>query len=229
MILKTLTDVGVKRSENQDNYWSAILDVNGVEAGVICICDGMGGLDKGELASKMVVSAIRDNILTYFDFNNIPEVMKKVNSDIISLCKERNIRSMGTTCTVIMCKEGVYKICHIGDSRAYIVNSRGYTQLTEDHSAIRKYGITKRNNLALYNKYKNKLTRCIGVVENIKPDIFEGTYTSGDAFFLCSDGCWHYFDEKKISLESIKDLRVLFSKCIDEGETDNLTAGVLYV
>ena len=64
-----------KRKENQDNYWSAILNVNGEEVGVLCVCDGMGGLDSGEKASRMLVSQIRDHFLETGTIEGIEDVV----------------------------------------------------------------------------------------------------------------------------------------------------------
>ena len=189
MKLYSLTDIGIKRSDNQDNYWSAILKVNDTEAGVVCLCDGMGGLNNGSLASRMVVEAVRDYILREFEFEGIDEVIKLVNQKILGMSGGEREKLMGTTCTFLLCYDGSYKIWHIGDSRAYLIRNGKETLLTTDHSAIHEYNIRKQDNEYLWNKYKNKLTRCIGVKNEILPDIYEGSYNSGDVFFLCSDGC----------------------------------------
>ena len=229
MRINSLTDRGVRRKDNQDNFWSAILRVDGVEAGIVCLCDGMGGLHNGGLASKMVVEAIREYILSKFTFEGIEEVVQKTNSEIYAMSEGSRERLMGTTCTVLLCYGGMYKIYHIGDSRAYLIRNGVSQLLTTDHSAIHMYGIDKRDNPDLWNKYKNKLTRCIGVKNEIVLDYLEGQYIEGDNFFLCSDGCWHYFSEVPLTAESVKDLGVLFRNCISSGETDNITAGVLSI
>ena len=268
MKLHTLTDIGVKRSENQDNYWSAILDVNGNEMGVICLCDGMGGLNNGGKASRMVVKTIRDYILSDFIFDGLEtviqkangeihrlpnndkdnrlvvqaiqdyilsnfifegleNVIQKVNKEIFRLSYGDSSKIMGTTCTTLICYEGTYAICHVGDSRAYVFKNGIPNLLTSDHSAVNLYNISRKENPKMWYKYKNKLTRCIGVKNDVKLDHYRGYYEKNDVFFLCSDGCWHYFDDISMSLEKVTDLNTLFKKCILNGETDNLTAGIL--
>lgn len=225
MKLKSITDIGVHRKENQDNYWSAILTVDDKETGVICLCDGMGGLKDGGLASKMVVEAVKDSILSGMDFSDMPEVLGQANTSIFELGN----RSMGTTCTLVKCSEGLYEIYHIGDTRCYLGKNSELTQLTTDHSFLGKYKGSKRpENISeeKWNKFKNCLTRCIGVKPNVQLDYYKGTYEEGEYFFVCSDGMWHHLDISK--LESIG-LEGLVRDCISKGETDNITAGILYM
>lgn len=229
MKIYSLTDKGLSRKDNQDNYWSAILSVNDEEAGVVCICDGMGGLNNGRLASKMVVEAVRNYLLTNFDFSGLTDVLSKVNNEILSLSNGVKEKLMGTTCTLLVCYKGCYKILHIGDSRAYMLRDNIPSLLTVDHSAVKMYNISKKDNPQLWNKYKSKLTKCIGVKPILEPYYCEGDYLKGDMFFLCSDGCWHYFDDYTLNEDSINDLEALFKKCMSNGETDNLTAGILYI
>lgn len=137
---------------------------------------------------------------------------------------------MGTTCTVILCQNGKYKIYHVGDSRCYRITQEGnITQLTEDHSAIRKFNITKESNPELYKKYRNKLTRCIGVKPEVALDYIEGSYTEGDVFLVCSDGLWHNVDFDALQKGDFENLRESVDSCITLGETGNITVEVLKI
>lgn len=229
MVINSLTDIGVTRSSNQDNFWASRLSVNGKEQAVICLCDGMGGLSHGELASKMVVSAVRGYLLSGNPFDGLDNVIKKVNLEIYRTSSEDKTKMMGTTCTCLQCVDGEYRVWHVGDSRAYLVRNGESKQITIDHSAIRKYGVTKENNPQMYEKYKNKLTRCVGVKQDLQLDYYEGGARVGDRFILCSDGCWRVFEGKDFDVKLLSDLRRLIDTCIEYGETDNLTASVLTV
>lgn len=228
MRIKSLTDIGKSRKENQDNYWSALLNINGLEAGFVCLCDGMGGLNDGGLASKMVVEAIRDGVLHGLSFPELEGVLHQVNKNIFEYAKELN-QQMGTTCTLIQCYNSRYDIMHVGDSRCYLLSAGKYTSLTIDHSALKKYGITRENNFDLWRKYKNCLTRCIGVKESVEVDKYSGSYTAGEGFLLCSDGMWHYIDSNRVSLAQLDNLRGTFDLCMYDGEVDNMTGCLLYV
>lgn len=229
MKLISLTDIGVRRRENQDNYWSALLSVDGEEAGVICMCDGMGGLNSGGLASKMVASAVRDYLKTSIDFYGLKDVIEQANKSIYELSNGDKSAVMGTTCTVLLCYQGKYRILHVGDSRCYLLSNHEFNALTVDHSAIKQYGITKEKSELLYKRYKNSLTRCIGVKPEVTLDYYEGNYSEGDSFLVCSDGLWHYLEDYDYFEEDLFDLKGLVQKCMDSGETDNITVGVLTV
>lgn len=224
MVIVSKSDIGSKRKENQDNFWSTRLEVDGEEVGIVCVCDGMGGLDDGGLASSKVIRSLKKNILESYNIVDIPSILNVVSKSIHDMGKK-----MGTTCTILICSGGTYSIYHVGDSRCYIYREGNLSVLTTDHSALVKYGITKENNIKLWNKYKSSLTNCIGVKESATVDLYEGSYSEGDIFFVCSDGLWHYVEEKGITTEDLENLDLLIGKCIAYGETDNITVSVLKV
>lgn len=225
MKLRSLTDIGIKRKDNQDNYWSARLSVEGEEVGVICLCDGMGGLDKGGLASKTVVEAVKNFFSSDIDMVKLRGVLSRANDDLYDISKMGNI-SLGTTCTVILIKAGVYEILHIGDSRCYhFSKSKGdkLTILTKDHTVVEKYKQSGRElPPSLLKKYQNTLTRCIGVSSRMELDYYTGTYSDDDIFLVCSDGFWHHLSSEDFG--NLDDLESLVKKYIAMGETDNITA-----
>lgn len=231
MRIFSLTDVGKKRKENQDNYWVARLDNNGSEVGVMCLCDGMGGLSNGEQASHIIVEAVREFFKTNTDIKGLSSVISAKNKEIYDLGNSSsNPSPMGTTCTVAIIKEGKCRILHVGDSRLYKWSKLGGTKLlTTDHSALKKYNITAENNPELYKKYKNMLTRCIGISPEVSVDFYTESCKKGDRFLVCSDGFWHFFNDYELGTPRIEDLRGLVDECMDNGETDNITVAVLEV
>lgn len=220
MLLKSLTDIGIKRKDNQDNYWSARLDVNGEEVGVICLCDGMGGLDKGGLASKKVVEAVKKFFSSSIDMHELKSVIRKVHENLYNISKEEKI-SLGTTCTIVLLKRGIYEILHIGDSRCYHYSDK-LSVITKDHTVLERFRESgKKLPPDLYKKYKNTLTRCIGASDKMDLDYTTGSYSDGDIFLVCSDGFWHFLKEEDFS--NLDNLDILIKKYIDMGETDNIT------
>lgn len=226
MEIYSLTDIGKTRTENQDNYWSAILNIDGVETGIVCMCDGMGGLNNGGLASKLVVESVRDSVLSGLDYNSLYNVMQQMNTTIRNLSEPGSL--MGTTCTILCCCNNRYKVFHIGDSRCYKVSQGVVKLVSKDHSVVKEYNISKEENPDLYNKYRSKLTRCIGVKEEAVIDTYTGTYTKGDYFLLSSDGFWHSFEEKGYQL-NLGNLQEAVQECINNGETDNITVSILTI
>ena len=229
MNLQTLTDRGRSRSENQDNFWSAIAEVDGVETGVVCLCDGMGGLQNGGEASRIVVQSVKDHLSKTFDFDGLQSVIEEANGRILSIGGSSRETMMGTTCTVLMVSEGQYRILHVGDVRVYLLRGGSSYRITDDHSAAVALKIDKNKEPDKFRKYRSMLTRCIGAKDSVTPDIYEGGYLDGDIFMVCSDGVWHTFDDVPPSEGDIEDLHSLFDRCMSEGENDNLTACILRV
>ena len=229
MKLSSLTDIGIRRKDNQDNYWSARIDINGKEAGVVCLCDGMGGLDNGGLASRVVVESVKEFFKQSTDFIDLKSVIKKVNTSLYEKSVSEKI-SLGTTCTIVFCMDGTYHILHIGDSRCYrrsLKDEKVYL-LSKDHTVLERFkdeGKVLPERLA--KKYKNTLTRCIGVSSNIDLDYSTGTYDEGDLFLVCSDGFWHYLEDKSFFNSDFSNLQELIKSYIAKGETDNITVGIL--
>ena len=229
MNLQTLTDRGRSRAENQDNYWSAIAEVDGVEHGVVCLCDGMGGLKNGGEASRIVAQSVKDYLAKNFDFEGLRGVIEEANARVNSIGGTSKETMMGTTCSVLMVSEGVYRVLHVGDSRVYLIRGGKAYRITEDHSAVVALRIDRKKEPERWLKYRSKLTRCIGAKDVVKPDYYEGRYIPGDTFFLCSDGVWHTFDDNPLSDADLTDLAALFERCMSEGENDNLTACILRI
>lgn len=227
MRIEAHSDIGY-RKENQDSYWVSILDADGTEVGVSVVCDGMGGLDNGALASRLVVESIRDYLLSSTDFDSLSNVIKNASQTIKSMNEESR---SGTTCTVLFCKNGKFKVYHIGDSRCYFYkkNTGKVYILTEDHTAIRKYKDTLESlSEEELKKYRKKLTRCLGIKENVELDYISGNYSSGDYFLVCSDGFWHNL-RKSDFLENGVELETLATVFKERGETDNITVCELFV
>lgn len=226
MNLRCISDIGARRKDNQDNYWGAIANVDGSNCGIVCVCDGMGGLNDGGLASKIVIDAVREGFMSGVPFKELEGVLQHANSVIYE--KSSSGGKMGTTCTIVEAIDGRYRILHIGDSRCYRISKRGgFDILTVDHSAIKTYNLSPETDYNMWKKYKNSLTKCIGVKPRIKMDYREGSYNKGDKFLVCSDGMWHLFEKACFHLEDLDDLRSLVNKAIREGELDNITCCII--
>lgn len=228
MNLQCVSDIGTKRKDNQDNYWGAIAKVNGSDCGILCVCDGMGGLNNGGLASKIVIDAVREGFMSGVPFRELEQVLQHANSIIFEKSTSGNDGKMGTTCTIVEAIDGRYRLLHIGDSRCYRISRRGgFDILTNDHSAIKQYDLSPEKDYTMWKKYKNSLTRCIGVKPRIKVDYREGSYNKGDRFLVCSDGMWHLFEKPCFRLEDLSNLRELVNKAMREGEADNITCCII--
>ena len=192
-----LTDVGVKRSHNQDACASQpAVDAAGFAAlgHVFVVADGMGGHAVGEKASAKAVRDIpflyskhaRDGIIPA-----IRRAFQETNAGIFAIGQQNpEFRGLGTTSTALVLRpEGAW-VGHVGDSRAYRVRAGQAEQLTFDHSWV--WEIAKRQGVdpdELGDFKKNVIIRSLGPDPEVEVDI-EGPHPvlPGDAFLLCSDG-----------------------------------------
>ena len=192
-----LTDVGVKRSHNQDACTAQpAVDAAGFEAHghVFVVADGMGGHAVGEKASA---KAVRDIPFLYLKhakdgvISAIRRAFQETNTGIYAIgAQNPEFRGLGTTGTALIIRpEGAW-VGHVGDSRAYRVRGGRAEQLTFDHSWV--WEIAKRQGVdpdELGDFKKNVIIRSLGPDADVEVDI-EGPHPvlPGDAFLLCSDG-----------------------------------------
>ncbi len=192
-----LTDVGVKRSHNQDACAAQpAVDAAGYEGvgHVFVVADGMGGHAVGEKASA---KAVRDIPFLYAKHARegaagaLRRAFIETNSGIYAIGQENpEFRGMGTTSTALIIRpEGAW-VGHVGDSRAYRIRKGQAEQLTFDHSWV--WEIAKRQGVdpdELGDFKRNVIIRSLGPDAEVEVDI-EGPHPvqPGDAFLLCSDG-----------------------------------------
>lgn len=206
------TDIGISKETNQDSVVFKHGAYSGGEVLMAIVCDGMGGLSKGELASATVVKEFSkwfDEELPYelehVDLNVIGGkwalMLKDLNVKIIEYAQKNNI-TMGTTFTGILFVGDEYVVTHVGDTRLYHISNR-LNQLTDDQTfiarEIRKGTITMEQ--AKTDKRRNMLLQCVGASDTLEPDVFVGRLEKG-AYLICSDGFRHEISEKEI-LESV--------------------------
>lgn len=196
-----LTDVGIKRSHNED----AIL-VN-KETATFIVADGMGGHKKGEVASRILVETFDEIDTQVLDYAlcdeddtlvNAPDIEKKLNKTVkiatdkmLTYAKEHDITTIiGTTVVGIKYLSNIqaWILFHLGDSRAYHFSQNSLKQLTQDHS---KYEMMKQQNMtqdAILQTGKNIITKAVGNFKAYTLEIDYITTKSEDILLLCSDG-----------------------------------------
>ena len=192
-----LTDVGVKRSHNQDACAvQPATDPAGWEGHghVFVVADGMGGHAVGEKASAKAVRDIPFLYLKHARDGVVPALRRafqETNAGIFAIGQENpEFRGMGTTATALILRpEGAW-VGHVGDSRAYRFRDGKAEQLTFDHSWV--WEIARRQGVdpdELGDFKKNVIIRSLGPDPEVEVDI-EGPHPvrPGDTFLLCSDG-----------------------------------------
>lgn len=204
------TDVGIKKNTNQD---SVLVEIAETDYGKVClavICDGMGGLAKGELASATVIRDVQKWFHEEFPsmlYQGIAaEVLKErwtrllmdENIKITNYGIDNNVR-LGTTAVILLIVGDIYYLIHVGDSRAYRIHS-SILQLTKDHTFVQREMDAGRMTpeQAQVDPQRNVLLQCIGSSNIVEPDFQFGRVEKNTCFLLCSDGFRHVLSVEEI-------------------------------
>lgn len=202
-IVSASTDVGNVKSSNQDSLNVKTLTINGETMVFAIICDGMGGLEKGEVASASMVKAFCSWVL-----NRLPVLCAwgldgmQIRREWFGLIEEYNEKikiygkksaiHMGTTVTAMLLTGGYYYIVNVGDSRAYEICSN-LQVLTRDQTVVAReveQGLLTLEQ-AETDPRRSVLLQCIGASDVVYPDFFLGEVKKDAVYMLCSDGFRH--------------------------------------
>ena len=237
MKISAKTDIGLKRSANQDSFRSGMLTKENIAWAVVC--DGMGGMAAGNIASEQAVEviskALEQNLSpkssSKFIFNLLKTSVDSANATVFDMAsKNVELRGMGTTVVSFVVKDNIAHLIHAGDSRAYIFQNDELLQITTDHSVVQTMvesgQITQDE--AEHHPNKNIITRAVGVAPSIETDMSELSLGSGDIILLCTDGLTNCVDAELIKNTIIDtEFSVLADKLVDlanqNGGNDNIT------
>lgn len=212
------TDTGISKNINQDSLMVKVLSIHGIEAAFAVICDGMGGLEQGEIASGVVVRTFEQWYLKSFpSFLETAQSMaelEKIWKDLIDDCNLRIMdysnqskTTMGTTLTLLLLFNGWYFISHVGDCRVYKMSNE-IEQLTKDQTYVaRQVELGYMTSEQAENDYRrNVLLQCIGTGKKVEPDFEYGEVKPGETFLVCSDGFRHKLTLKELYMNCHKEL-----------------------
>ena len=188
-----VTDVGVKRKENQDSI------VLIPEHGVFCVADGMGGAEGGAAASQSAVACL-SRIFEGLDSPDqvasaagkarlVDRSLNEASREIKKRSDAKGIKGAGTTAVVITFDArdpGAGMIAHAGDSRAYRFRDDKLVQLSKDHTVAAAAGIKDETQLPAM--FKGVVTRAVGVNAKVEVEMTPTDVKVGDVFLLSSDG-----------------------------------------
>lgn len=206
------TDIGIKKDTNQDSCCvkEAVTEKGNILFAVIC--DGMGGLAKGEVASATLVKTFSN----WFE-KELPEILarenpigeveyrwermiKEQNQNISGYGKKLRLQLGSTITAILVLEDGKYLIGHVGDSRAYRITDVEITPLTEDQTVVAKE--VKQGKLtpeeAENDPRRNVLLQCVGASRIVEPVFYYGTVQSNECYMLCSDGFRHVITNDEI-------------------------------
>ncbi|MDH5674932.1 MAG: Stp1/IreP family PP2C-type Ser/Thr phosphatase [Myxococcales bacterium] len=239
-----MTDVGRKRTHNEDSY--AIVE----DENLYLVADGMGGHSSGEVASKMAIETMReffqatsaDPEATWpykmdktrgYEENRLVTGIKLANRRIYEAAqRESRLHGMGTTMVCLLAVRDGALIGHVGDSRVYRLRGESLEQLTEDHSLLNDYIKMKSMTPEEIENFphKNVIVRALGMKETVKVDAILDRPRPGDLYILCSDGLAGPASDEEIREIALghRDLKQAAQAMIDKananGGPDNVTA-----
>lgn len=247
------TDVGRSKETNQDSFALKVVGTAKGKASFCVLCDGMGGLAKGELASKEVTMAFCDwfnndfaNMLRTDTFSEYElhkqwaQVVADENDRISEFAKDNNM-TMGTTATALLFYDNKYYAIHVGDSRIYRIGN-SVQQLTTDHTLVANEILAGRLTAeeAKVDPRRSVLLQCVGASPVVNPEFIVGDVDRDYSFVLCSDGFRHEISDEEMFLRlapaNIDTKEHLGMSCerltelvMSRGEKDNITVVVIKV
>lgn len=197
------TDIGKKRSMNQDNLFFSDEPV-GCLPNLYIVADGMGGHKAGDYASSYAVYQFVEFVKQCEDSNPIT-VMKQgiraVNDEILTASKEREeLNGMGTTFVCAVVDANHLYVANIGDSRLYVLDKDSIRQITLDHSLVEELIRTGQLDPLKVRNHpeKNIITRALGASEEAIPDFFEIELYMDEKILMCSDGLSNMVEDDEI-------------------------------
>ena len=200
------TDKGLIRQHNEDAF-----DFGSFDDGVMwsLVCDGMGGVHGGRMASTIATELISEKIKKCYNKSMPVSSLENLLLSAITTANvavydrgsvDEDLRGMGTTIVAAVIKNSEACIAHVGDSRAYKISNGKIEQITKDHSLVQEMldngQITKEEFET--TPIKNIITRALGIGEEIDIDFDFVCINEGEALILCSDGLSGLISDRQI-------------------------------
>lgn len=238
-MLKTfsITDIGMRRSINQDYVFSSEQPVGSLP-NLFIVADGMGGHKAGDFASRQATQTIVDFLQNSTEESIVVAIrnaIEQANRVVIAKAAESEcFEGMGTTVVLATILENTMYVANVGDSRLYLERDE-LRQITKDHSLVeemvRMGGIDQE--AARYHPKKNVITRAVGGSDEIQIDFFEIQLEPGDVILMCSDGLTNMVEDSDISLilkkqrDVVEMAETLVSTANENGGADNVSVIVI--
>jgi protein phosphatase len=240
------TDVGRSRTLNEDSLFTIELVTNMQSVnrplGVYVVADGMGGQAAGEVASSTVINLIAARAVADLAAGRgaggrtdrlpwLQDVVAAANQKVFDM-RQAAGTDMGSTLVLAVLEGDQAYIGHVGDSRIYLVNSRGIRRLTVDHSLVERMvaigQITAEQ--ARTHDQRNVIYRAMGDRAQVETDTAVHRLMPGDKVLLCSDGLCGPVEDQRIFdiVASAPDpqaaCEALIAAANEAGGPDNITA-----
>lgn len=222
------THIGHVRPLNEDAFFESVAQQ------LWCVADGMGGLSRGDFASKAIIKAIQDFSRQPKLSANIEDLQQRLLAVNDTCRKAFRHKRLGSTVASLFAFNDACFCLWAGDSRIYRLRNNELSQLTEDHTVLQEklaqQGTSNNITADQANHHSaHVLTRAVGVHKTLRLSLTQHTVRSGDRFLLCSDGLYNSIARDDIrALLGRADLNQalseLFDAALQGGGQDNITA-----
>ncbi len=251
MLFYGKTDVGKRRAANQDNF---IIRKYSDDVLAALVCDGMGGANGGNVASKIAAEAFMAQLdshesahPSFFGMSEedildaLSDAAATANRAVYKLgSADAALFGMGTTLVACIISGEKAYVVNVGDSRLYVVADGEIEQVTHDHSLVQSFvDIGKLSpEEAKHSRLKNILMRSVGTEKTVDADLFVCDMKPGTYAVLCSDGLTNHVEPSeirdivsKIGLNGdIESACAALIECANSrGGLDNITAVILSI
>lgn len=239
-----LSSPGPVRENNEDfvGFWQPqTLEEKRGRGAVAALADGVGGLHRGEVASRMAVETVLASFREAQEGKTpqqlITQLFNAANLAVYDKSMENHGRSrMATTLSIAVFRNDEVVVGNVGDSRVYLVHMGEISQLSTDHSYVgmqQKFGLISEQE-AKTSEHRSVLTRSVGHDPMIRVDVESATVAKGDRVVLCSDGLYTHVADREIAdivsrLSPAQACRQLVALAESRGTDDNLSVQVVQV
>jgi protein phosphatase len=237
-----LSEQGPVRPNNEDfiSHAEPAEDDDKTRRGwLFAVCDGVGGSDGGEIASR---EAARTLIEKYYSSIKPParalrDAYAGCNMRVYDLgTSQRSARRMQTTMSALVLTANQMYVGHVGDTRVYRVRGKKIDLLTRDHSEVgelMRIGLLTAEE-ARHHPRRSIITRSLGQEMMVQADVTNEPFEEGDIFVLCTDGVWEPVEDEEIAATvgfhtPAEACQRLVDLAIERGSEDNCSIQIVKV
>jgi serine/threonine protein phosphatase PrpC len=243
-----LSDIGREREQNEDSFLvlNALIqhDYGQEPFGLFIVADGMGGHQKGEVASALATRTVANHILQdvylpYLTQNNRSSANRPINEALVAAVQSANTAVQeaapdgGTTLTATLMMGNNAYVAHVGDTRAYMFKQDEVKQITKDHSLAQRLEELGQATPGEVAHVKNVLYKAIGQNSTVEVDTYIQHLPPGSSLLLCSDGLWGLVEDDVLkdtinsSATPQEACERLVAMANQKGGQDNITAVIV--
>jgi serine/threonine protein phosphatase PrpC len=233
-----VSDVGCVRTNNEDAYGYD------VARNLFVVCDGVGGMNSGEVASDLAISTVLNSFVTSESDDSplelrLNQAIVAANLAVRQAAEHLDHKGMSTTLVAAVVDQQRLLVGNVGDSRVYMIQNGQCMQLTVDHSYLNE--LIRSGAISVEDAGRvdlrgmgSMITRAIGAAPMVEADFFSVKLQAGDMVLLASDGLSRYITQPDIAQGlSSDDLQLSCERLVgtakERGGADNITCMLLHL